>query len=63
MCYNNFCQQDKGWQKNIGRCGETGRRTGLKILRDQSSHAGSIPAICTMRVRKDKVSYSYFLRF
>ena len=47
MCYNNFCQQDKVLIKIKCRCGETGRRTGLKILRDQSSHAGSIPAICT----------------
>ena len=28
---------------NIGRCGGTGRRTGLKILRDLYSHTGSIP--------------------
>ena len=40
----------------ICRCGETGRRTGLKILRDLNSRAGSIPAICTndVSVRTNK---------
>ena len=27
----------------LSRCGGTGRRTGLKILRDLYSHTGSIP--------------------
>ena len=30
------------------RCGGTGRRTGLKILRDLYSHTGSIPVAGTM---------------
>ena len=31
------------YRSHICRCGGTGRRTGLKILRDLYSHTGSIP--------------------
>ena len=41
------------------RCGETGRRTGLKILRDLSSRAGSIPAICTKLERNLKFFFAF----
>ena len=46
--YNKACQ----WK--LCRCGETGRRTGLKILRDLNSRAGSIPAICTINLSMPK---------
>ena len=41
---------------NIGRCGGTGRRTGLKILRDLYSRTGSIPvAGITDFMREDDI--------
>ena len=44
-------------QLQTRRCGGTGRRTGLKILRDLTSRAGSIPAICTndVSVRTNRI--------
>ena len=56
--YNNTCQLEN-WLPVKCRCGGTGRRTGLKILRDLTSRAGSIPAICTKRRLFSKSSFLF----
>ncbi len=44
----------------VGRRGGTGRRTGLKILRDLYSRTGSIPVAGTNKQILDCIGFAYF---